>query len=234
MGKTRYLPFSSYKTGLPQMGNLEVDGGVVIPEAEKIKYLGITVDRHLRWDLHIDSLVGKLRCLLPRFRHLRCYMSPPYLKTIYMSLCQSLIKYGIIGWGGAYTCHMRRVEIIQKWILRTIYEKPLMFPSNELYDISKVLNPHQLFALEILYSVHTKKINIQMSESEHDTRNKKNQLFRPRAKKRIGERCFTYLAPRMYAKIPNNLREDRKLTKRHLGAWIMDRGREWFNRIINP
>lgn len=32
--------------------------------------------------------------------------------------------------------------------------------------------------------------------------------------KRIGERCFM----RMYTKIPNNLREDRKLNKRHLGA----------------
>lgn len=32
----------------------------------------------------------------------------------------------------------------------------------------------------------------------------------------------------------NNLRKDRKLSKRHFGAWIMVRGRKRFNRIINP
>lgn len=89
-----------------------------------------------------------------------------------------------------------------------------MFLSNELYDICKVLNLHQLFDLDISYSVHTKKINTQKSESEHDTRNKKYQLFWLKVEKRIGERCFTYMPPRMFAKIPENLREDQKLTKR--------------------
>lgn len=232
--KTKYLPFSSYKTGLPHMGNLEVDRGVSILEAEKIKYLGIMVDRHLRWDLHIDLLVRKLRCLLPKFRHLRGYMSTSYLRMIYLSLCQSLIKYGIIGWGGAYICHMRRVEIIQKWILRTIYEKPLMFPSGELYDVSGVLTPHQLFALEMIYSVNAKKIDIKMSTSDHETRNRRNQVFRPRAKKRIGERCFTYLAPRVYTNVPDDLKNGRRLIKKKLRHWIMERGREYFYRIVNP
>lgn len=33
---------------------------IVIPETEKIRYLGITVDRNLRWDLHIDFWLGNL------------------------------------------------------------------------------------------------------------------------------------------------------------------------------
>ncbi|XP_045481739.1 uncharacterized protein LOC123685892 [Harmonia axyridis] len=41
--KTKYLPFVAYQSGLPHMGNLEVDNETSIPEAEYIKYLGVTI-----------------------------------------------------------------------------------------------------------------------------------------------------------------------------------------------
>lgn len=66
-----------------------------------------------------------------------------------------------------------------------------------------------LSRVHILFIV--KNNDFQISKSEHDTMNKNNQLFRPRAEKRLGERCYIYLAPRMYA---NNLSEYRKLTKK--------------------
>lgn len=47
--KTKYLPFSSYNN----LESLEVNSS--IPESKSAKYLGITIDRNLKWDLHINN-----------------------------------------------------------------------------------------------------------------------------------------------------------------------------------
>lgn len=227
--KTKYLPFASYESGLPQMGPLNINRETSIPEGDAIKYLGITIDRHLKWEKHIDTLVKKLRCLLPRFRHLKKYLNVEELMEIYSSLCQTLIRYGIIGWGGAYECHMKRVEIIQKWLLRVIYSKPLLFPSDELYAMSGVMNPHQLYITQILSAVFSGKIDLQPIECSYETRNK-NCIFTPRAEKRIGQRCFSYLAPRIYREIPRELRNEKNIGKRKrlIKEWIRHRGSRCF------
>lgn len=48
-----------------------------------------------------------------------------------------------------------------------------------------------------MYSLYTEKIRIPTNKSEHETRNRKNQLFRARAERHIEERCLTYLVLRM-------------------------------------
>lgn len=47
--KTKYLPFSSYMSGLAKLGNLEIDRNTSIPEVESIKYLGVTIDRGIMY-----------------------------------------------------------------------------------------------------------------------------------------------------------------------------------------
>lgn len=84
--KTKYLPFASYKSSLPQMGPLAVNNQTSIPEGDSIKYLGVTVDKHLKWDIHIDVLVKKLRCLLFKFKHLKKYLNTEKVMEIYMDI----------------------------------------------------------------------------------------------------------------------------------------------------
>ena len=39
--------------------------------SDKIKYLGIFIDKHLRWNHQIDFIVKKLSCMLGRFKFYR-------------------------------------------------------------------------------------------------------------------------------------------------------------------
>lgn len=171
-----------------------------------------------------------------KFRYLRKYLDTKSLMMVYSALCQSQIGYGIIGWGGAYSCHVKRVEVIQKWLLRIIYGKPLLYPSDELFAVSRVMNPHQLFVQQILNGISEQKIQLQLTECEYETRNKTNQYLTPRAGKRIGQRCFAYLAPRIYAAVPKELKNITTLIKKRkrLKNWVIDKGRRYFNSIINP
>lgn len=97
--KTKYLVFSSYANNLPEMGPLKVGPNTTIPEAKSVQYLGIVIDRHLRWDLQIKYIIRKIRGLVSRFRYLKDYLDTKYLKILYYALVQSQLSYGIIGWG---------------------------------------------------------------------------------------------------------------------------------------
>lgn len=99
--KTVYLPFTSYVNSLPNLRPLNIDNNLSIPESESIKYFGIIVDRHFRWNLQIKHVVEKLRGMLSRIKHLKKYLDVKQLKIVYYALVESQIKHGIIGWEGA-------------------------------------------------------------------------------------------------------------------------------------
>ncbi|KAJ8952344.1 hypothetical protein NQ318_017238 [Aromia moschata] len=64
-----------------------------------IKYLGIVIDKHLRWDYHIKYICDKLRAILFKFKYLKQIFDIEHMKTLYYSLVESHITYGMVGWG---------------------------------------------------------------------------------------------------------------------------------------
>ena len=58
---------------------------------ESIKFLGLHLDEHLTWSKHIEAITSKIKVK---------YVLPHYaLKTLYFSLVQSHLQYGIQAWG---------------------------------------------------------------------------------------------------------------------------------------
>ena len=181
--KTNYLPFTIYANHLPNLGPLRIEENIEIPEVTSVKYLGILIDRHLRWDLHVNSLTKKLRGLLSTFKYLKTYLDVAQLKIIYYALVQSLISYGIIGWGGVNESHLKQLNSIQKWIIRIIFGKSIIYPSELLYKESQLFDAKQLFYLKISLKTFNNKINIKQIEHNYDTRTKQNSCLKPRSTK---------------------------------------------------
>lgn len=86
------------------------------------------------------------------------------LKTIYYSLAQSQLSFGILGWGAAYDNEMKKVEVAQNYILKIIYRKPPTIPCEELYSLSVVMNIRQIYVLHILKRIQSK---IKIHKPEH-------------------------------------------------------------------
>ena len=63
------------------------------------KYLGIIIDCHLRWDVHVQSVINKTRYLLYIFRKISTFMSNKTMMIIYYTLYHSITNYGIVAWG---------------------------------------------------------------------------------------------------------------------------------------
>lgn len=235
VAKTKYLPFVSYINGLPHLGALRVDKNTLIPEAESVKYLGVIVDRHLRWDLHVNKLAGKIRGLLGKFRYLRDFLDIAHLRTVYYALVQSQLENGIIGWGGVHDRFLKRVDVVQRWILKTMYRKRRLFSSEKLHEISAILSIRQLYCLRVLTDVHGNKIELQLTEHEYETRGKLINAEIPRCGKTVGQRSFSFLSAKLFNSLPVQLREigNIRTCKSGVRDWLRTMGITKVNSIVN-
>lgn len=51
-----------------------------ITREEFIKYLGVTIDSHLRWDIHVSQVLKIPRHMLYKFKYLRIILNIKSLK----------------------------------------------------------------------------------------------------------------------------------------------------------
>lgn len=232
--KTKYLPFSSYANGLPNFGNLKIDNSTEISESESIKYLGIIIDRHMRWDLQINSLVKKLRGLLSKFKYLKNIIDQNHLKTLYYALVQTQLTYGIIGWGGVADVYLKNLDTLQKWILKIIYDKDMTYPTEDLFRETEIFDLRQLFCLNILTKQQKNKNKMNNIVHNYDTRSKQNSYQKPRSEKVIGQKSYTYLSPRIYEKIPQEVKNLTKINqfKRKIKNWLLETPRIFIHNIV--
>lgn len=63
-------------------------------EVTSTQYLGIIFDNNLRWNLHIQNLVGKLRTITFKFHKLRGLLLKQTMRVLYFALYQALFQYG--------------------------------------------------------------------------------------------------------------------------------------------
>ena len=69
-----------------------------IKRTKHIKFLGITIEENLTWDLQINEICNKLKRLFHIFYNIRDFLTKENVKTIYYTLIYSRIKYGITLW----------------------------------------------------------------------------------------------------------------------------------------
>lgn len=233
--KTKYITFSCLNRNLPDYETLKIDENYEIERTDYIKYLGIIIDRHLRWDKHIDNLSRNLRCLLYKFRLLRTFLDTTKLKMVYHALVSSRLNYGIIGWGGAMNTHLKKISIIQKKILKIILRKPHTYPTDILYTEAKIFDIKQSFYRSIVVYQFKNKSSLQSLTHQYDTRNHGTCYKTPFSAKTVGQRSFAYLAPRMYQILPKSLRElhNLRLFRKKLNEFIAKYPRNELVKIID-
>lgn len=235
--KTKYLPFTSYVNNLPHYNNITLnynDVDIELESAKTIKYLGIVIDSHLKWDTHVSNIVRKLRGLIPKFKYFRKIFDISHLKTMYYALVQTHLQYGVLIWGGVLNCHLKQLEVMQRWILKVIFNKPYLFSSNDLYLGTGILDIRQLFCQTLILYQKNHICKNQIVDHSYNTRFKSNSIAIPKMEKTIGQKSFTFLSPKVYNAIPNHLKEVNsiKLFKRKLSEWIIATPRTVIHRLI--
>ena len=73
-----------------------------IKESNKIKYLGVYLDKNLSWNFHITELCKKQSCAVGMLYKMKNMCSTSTLRSIYFSIFHSHLSYSIPIWGLAY------------------------------------------------------------------------------------------------------------------------------------
>lgn len=237
--KTYYVPFTSYRTNLPDYHTLDIElenTEVHIQCAQKVKYLGIYIDSYLRWDAHTNYVTNKLRTLLHKFKYLAQILNITQLSTLYYALVETHLTYGIIAWGGVTNSHLSQLEKIQKYILKIIYKKTYTYPSDQLFLESEMFDIRQLFCLAILIRQHKNKSELDEIKHTHHTRYRTYSTRVPKTEKTIAQRCYSYLGPKIYNIIAPAMKSINSvhLFRKKVKAWIRTKSRIYIHELIDP
>lgn len=80
--------------------------------------LGITLDPKLNFNSHIDACVSKSSSVLGFIKRWSREFDDPYLsKRLFTSLVRPILEYGSLVWSPYYSCHVNRIESVQKQFL---------------------------------------------------------------------------------------------------------------------
>ena len=111
VAKTKFMVFSmpQKKINIPllRLANSNIDN---------FNFLGITVDKHLSWTAHTEKVTCKIARVTGVLNKLKQILPRYSLKSIYISLIQCHINYGILTWGH----NNSRISKLQKRAIRII------------------------------------------------------------------------------------------------------------------
>jgi len=114
VNKTVYMTFGNVKlhTLNNPASSLKL-GEEIIKHVTVTQFLGIYIDENLKWTEHIKHVKSKLASSLYAMRSTKHTLTENHLKTLYFSLFQSYLEYGISIWGGANETVIKPLKILQ-------------------------------------------------------------------------------------------------------------------------
>jgi Reverse transcriptase (RNA-dependent DNA polymerase) len=206
--KTKYIAFSITDSNRPQFDTMTVHN-LTIQETKTIKYLGITLDCHIKWTGHATYLAKKINRLIPKFYILRNILSKKVMLAVYKALVESVIRYGILVWGGMFESALQPVKVAQNYILKIIFHRNRTYPTELLYN-KDIMNIRQLYFLLSCTLIHKNKDSQKYINHGYVTRaTSNNNISIPYFKRKASQRYLNYIAPQIYNTLPVSLKRIR-------------------------
>ena len=91
--------------------------GSKIKHVKCTTFLGITIDEHLDWKVHIDNLSNKIARNVGVLNKLKHFLPVYIMKTLYSSLIASHLQYCTLLWANSHVTNIRKLQLLQNYIL---------------------------------------------------------------------------------------------------------------------
>lgn len=185
LGKTQCLLFTT------KQGN----------ENHEAKFLGLTLDTHLRWCQHINNLANRLTSALFAIRRLTRVATFQAAKTAYFAMFHSHLCYGIMFWGLASDAG--RIFVLQKQAIRSLCSLQYNESCRTHFRKENVLTLVSVFILAVVCFVHSNldQFVINGSTHEYNTR-QRHELETPYHRLACSQRAVSYWGAKLYNKLP--------------------------------
>ena len=121
-----------------------------VERVQTTKFLGVIIDEKLTWKYHIAHISGKINKNISVIYKVKKVISFDALKTLYTSLILPYLTYCCVIWGNASKCNLNKVIVLQKRILRIIFNSDYREHTSPLFKRCKLLKFSDLVNINIL------------------------------------------------------------------------------------
>lgn len=158
------------------------------------------------------------------FYVLRDILSKTKIIMTYSSLVESVLRYCITAWGGAFNTTLNTLQVTQNTILKIILKKDKLFTTIRLYNENEIFNIKSLFIYQCIIKVYNSPELFQYKQTRLTRSTTNMDLSTQLFKKSLTQRSFFYFGPKFYNLIPIHLKQKSKLSifKQNIKKYIID------------
>ena len=123
--------------------NINIDN-TILSQVSSTKCLGINLDTCLNWKCHLAYLKNKLLKMLWIIKNVSYFVNTSAMIKLYYALFYPHLIYCIAIWGHGYVSNLNSIYLIQKKILKIIFNKPNDFSTVSLFKENKILSLYDI------------------------------------------------------------------------------------------
>ena len=137
--KTKLMVFGSQNT-LNTLPPFEISmNSTPLQTVLSYKYLGITLDSHLNYNLYVNKIVSSVSNKLKQFQRMRSFLSMRAAILVYKSMMLPILEYGDILLSATSKVNRKKLQTLQNKALRCALNKGIETSSADLHSEAKLL-----------------------------------------------------------------------------------------------
>lgn len=212
--KTNYIIFSRTNK---HYDDVEISiKGKNVKRVDSTKFLGVFVDSHLNWKMHLTYVRNKLSKCCGIMSKAKRYLHKEILCNLYYTFAYPYFTYCNIVWGNTFKTYLSQVEKLQKRIIRIITCSPYRAYTYPLYKENKLLDIYEIH--EYVYSFFMYKYYhddlpsvfenffIQNQTVHSYSTRQSNHFHLPKCKSDLSQRCTRYNGAVVWNSIPESMK----------------------------
>lgn len=200
--KSQCMFFYSERSKLQYPLSINISGKDVMVE-DSVVFLGVVVDKHLKWGPHTEQLRGRLNSVCYLLFMLRNQIDLELLKLVYYSNFQSILSYGIIFWGNS--SYVSGLFVVQKRALRTVLHLGYRESCRGFFKSNNILTVYGLYIYRLLIFVSKHSQYFEPYKNLNNTR-RMCPLIVPTHKTTLREKNVEFMAISLFNVLPLNIR----------------------------
>ena len=191
--------------------------GSKIKHVKCTKFLGITIDEHLDWKVHIDNLSNKIARNVGVLNKLKHFLPAYIMKTLYSTLIESHLQYCTLLWANSHVTNIRKLQLLQKKAIRIITSSHYIAHTEPLFSMTTLLKLDDLYKYQLGIFMH-KVTHCQLPQNmssmflrtdnihSHQLRNH-NAYYIQQIRTNTRKSTINFSGPKFWNAIPTNLRQ---------------------------
>ena len=189
--------------------------GDMISQVKFTKFLGLIIDDKLKYDMHIQNLVNKLKKYIPFYHRLRQLVPIDILTMLHEQVCLSSIRYCLIIYGNSNKTIKERLARIHKILIKIINRKEKTHVDIDFYRSKGLLNLDLMYDFELLMLAYKMKhrshtlphvLQNYLTNNENTQLRTKDNFLLPLCKSAMEQRQSLYQMSLKWNQLPNTLK----------------------------